>query len=149
MNLFKLLLSFLIIAIMMIFDGVELTPFCLGWFPVMLELLMLTYGVSTFFLHLGVFYEDLEYVISVLLNILMFFSGIFFSIERFLPEKGGRFLGTVNPMAFLITSMRNCLIYGKGIEPLPFLLWLVLSFCISLAGTQIIRRNENNYVKVR
>ena len=101
-NLFKLMLSFLIIALMMLLDGVRLTPAALGWFPVMLELLLVTYGVSAFFLHLGVFYEDLEYVISVLLNILMYFSGIFFSIERFLPGWGVELLSALIPWLFLL-----------------------------------------------
>ncbi len=148
-NLFKLMLSFLIIALMMLLDGVRLTPAALGWFPFMLELLLITYGVSAFFLHMGVFYEDLEYVVSVLLNILMYFSGIFFSIERFLPGWGGRALGSLNPLAFLITSMRNSIIYGRWIEPGPFALWLLISLTLSVAGTYLIRISENSYVKVR
>ena len=45
--------------------------------------------------------------------------------------------------------MRNSIIYGRWIEPKPFVLWLVISLTLSVAGTYLIRISENSYVKVR
>lgn len=148
-NVFKMLLSFLVVAVMMvryrIIPGVRIVFFV----PVLLTLIVFTFAVSSFMLHLGVYYEDLEYVVSILLNVMMFFTGIFYSIERLVPVPFGRILGTLNPMAFLIISMRKALIYGKEVSAGWLLFWLVLSAGLSIGGIWTVRRNENNYVKLR
>ena len=148
-NLFKMLLSFIVIGVMMLFYGVRLQARFIFVIPLFLTLLLFTYGISCFLLHLGVYYEDLEYFVAVLLNIWMYFSGLFYSIDRLLPGVAGQLLLTVNPMAFLINSMRNALVYGKSISVGWYFLWLLISGLLSVCGIVLIRRNENSYVKLR
>ena len=144
-----MMLSFVIIGILMICYRVKADVSMLYFIPVMLELMLFTFGVCCYVLHLGVYYEDMEYVISILLNILMFFSGIFYSIEGMLPGTIGCLLGTVNPVAFLIISMRNSLIYGRGMAGAGMIIWLPVFILLSYTGCRLIKRNENNYVKLR
>ncbi len=148
-NLFKMFLSFIIVAVMMILYGIRPGLPVLFVIPVFIVFLMFSYGVSCLFLHLGVYYEDLEYFVSVMLNIWMYFSGIFYSIERLLPGITGRVLTTANPMAFFITMMRNALIYKKYVPLQWLLVWLIISAIFAGSGIILIRRNENNYVKMR
>ncbi len=148
-NLFKMLLSFVIMVVMMLFYGVRIGPYFLYVLPVLITLFVFTFGISCFMLHLGVYYEDLEYFISVLLNIFMYFSGIFYSIERFLPGLAGRIAVTANPVAFLIQQMRSAMIYDRSVSVKWLLIWLLISAGLSLCGALLIKRNENNYVKLR
>ncbi len=148
-NVFKMMLSFLIVAVMIICYRIEVGGMLVFALPVLLLLILFTFAVSSFMLHLGVYYEDMEYVISILLNVMMYFTGIFYSIERLLPETYGRILGTLNPVAFLIISMRKALIYGGDISVEWLLIWAMLSAGLAFLGASVVRRNENNYVKLR
>ena len=148
-NLFKMFLSFIVIAVMILFYRVKVGVQLLYVLPVLVILFLFTFAVSCFVLHFGVYYEDLEYFIAVFLNILMYFSGTFYSIMRLLPGLAGRILVTANPMAFLITGMRNALVYGKRISISWSLLWFFVAGVLSVCGVVLIRKNENNYVKLR
>ena len=147
-NAFKMLLSFIIIFIMMIFYRVRLSPSFFYALPALLILFIFTYGVACFLMHYGVYVEDLGYIITILMSMLMYFTGIFYSIENRMPEPFGHILSLYNPVACLITVMRNALLYGKNASPAVLGIWFLVSALIAAAGTQLIYKNENSYVKV-
>ena len=148
-NLFKMLLSFIIVIVMIICYRVEVGASIAFVLPVLLTMFIFTFAISCFTLNLGVYYEDMEYVVAILLNAMMYFTGVFYSFDRLLPGTYGHILGTANPMAFFIISMRNALIYNGNISTEWLVIWLVLSTGLLFCGAGIIRRNENNYVKLR
>ena len=82
------------------------------------------------------------------MSMLMYFTGIFYSIENRMPEPFGHILSLYNPVACLITVMRNALLYGKNASPAVLGIWFLVSALIAAAGTQLIYKNENSYVKV-
>lgn len=147
-NAVKMALSFAIIVIMMVFYRVEITPFVLYVFPLLLLLFVFTYGICCYLMHFGVYIEDLAYITSILLKMLMYFTGIFYSIEKRVPAPYGHMLTLYNPMAYVITSLRNILLYQKPLSILPMIIWFFLSVLISISGTNLIYKNENSYVKV-
>lgn len=148
-NLFKMLLSFLIVIVMMICYRVEVGATIVFALPVLLTMVIFTFAISCFTMNLGVYYEDMGYVVAILLNATMYLSGVFYSFERLLPGIYGKILGTANPMSFFIISMRNAMIYNGDISLIWLLIWLVLSAGLLFCGARIVRRNENNYVKLR
>lgn len=147
-NAFKMLLSFVIIIVMMLFYRINISIYIINLIPALLVLFFLTYGISCFLMHYGVYLEDLAYIISILLKMAMYFTGIFYSIENRVPAPYGRLLTLYNPIAFLITAVRNALLYQKGCPLLPFSVWILLSIFLAAAGTKLIYKNENSYVKV-
>ena len=147
-NAFKMSLSFIIIILMMVFYHVPINICILYVPPTFVVLFILSYGISCFLMHYGVYVEDLAYIISILLNMMMYFTGVFYSIENRVPAPFGKILNTVNPMACLVTIMRNALLYRKGSSELYLLIWLIISLIIASAGTRLIYKNENSYVKV-
>ena len=56
-------------------------------------------------------------------------------------------LNRYNPVAFLITSARQCLIYEMTPGRKLLLLWLAVSLIIAAAGIRKIYKEENSYVK--
>lgn len=147
-NAAKMALAFVIIIIMMILYRVQITPYVLYTLPLLLFLFIFTYGISCYLMHFGVYLEDLAYITSILLKMLMYFTGIFYSIEKRVPSPYGHMLTLYNPMAYLITSLRNILLYQKSLLILPMIIWIFISILIAVSGTRLIYKNENSYVKV-
>ena len=111
-------------------------------------LFLFTFGCGTIFMHFGVFIDDLTYAISILLNLLFYLSGIFYDIETTMTPPLGEILVKVNPMAFLINSMRNALLYETAPDIVLMGLWLIVSVILCVVGVRIIYKYENSYVKV-
>ncbi len=145
-NGFKMLISFGIVVLMMIGYQIPVTLNLLYLFPILLTLGLLTFGCSCFMLHFGVYMEDLSHAISILLKVLFYMTGVFYNLETRIPGWG-TLLNRYNPVAFLLSSMRQCLIYGArpGLKLLA--LWFVVSLLLSVAGIRKIYKEENSYVK--
>ena len=98
-------------------------------------------------MHIGVFVADFSYVLGIVLNMLMYMSGIFYSFDNLTPPYG-MILQNVNPVAFLLTSMRQALMYSQTPNMIVMIIWALISMLLAIFGTMIIYKNENNYVKV-
>lgn len=145
-NGFKMLISFAIVWLMMIFYKVPISWNILYFVPIILILALFSFGCSCFLLHFGVYVADLSNVVAIVLRFVFYATGIFYNIEKKIPEIGG-ILNKCNPVAFLITSMRNCMIYEKTPNLKILLLWALFSFLLSWAGIMKIYKEENSYVK--
>lgn len=145
-NGFKMLISMAIVVLMMIFYQIPVTLNVLYFIPILLTLLLFTFGCSCFTLHFGVYVEDLSHAISILMKVLFYLTGVFYNLEKRIPEWGAA-LNQYNPVAFLLTAMRQSLIYGTTPNLLLLLLWFVVSVLLVAAGIWKIYREENSYVK--
>lgn len=147
-NGFKMLLSFGLALFMMVVFQVPVTWKVLYMIPCLLILFLFTFGCSAFLLHFGVFVEDLANVISIVLRLVFYLTGIFYSVESRIPAPYGEWLTRYNPLAFLITGMRKSLLYGEMPNTGFLLFWLIVSLLLTIAGIRTIYRNENSYIKV-
>lgn len=148
MNAFKLCLNFVIVIIMLALFQIKPTWNILYFIPIFIVMLLVTFGAGILLMHFGVYIEDLSYVISILLNMLMFFSGVFYSVETRLEYPLGKIAGTVNPMAFLMTSMRKAVMYGQCPDIIILIIWGVLGIILTYIGIKLLYKYENNYAKV-
>jgi len=146
-NGFKMMISFGIVVLMMVFYKVPLSANILFFLPILIILGIFSFGCSCFLLHFGVYVEDLSNVMTIVLRFLFYLTGIFYNIEKRIPEFG-ELLNRFNPVAFLITSMRKCLIYAETPDLLVMGFWFVVSLLIAMAGVRKIYKEENSYVKV-
>lgn len=147
-NGFKMLVSFGIVIVMMIFYKVPVTINIIYVVPIMLVFFLLTFGLGTILMHYGVYVNDLSYIVEILLRMLMYLTGIFYSIENRVPAPYGEILEQLNPAAYCIASVRNAVLYGKAPRLDLLVLWGILSVILSIIGVYTIYRNENAYVKV-
>ena len=144
-------ISFALTAVFMIFYRVPVTWKALWVIPLFLLLFIITYAVTTIITHFGVFVEDLLNVITVVLQLGFYVSGIFYSIEsRIMPKSEiiGTILINCNPIALIMTDMRNVLLYNGEPHYIALAVWAVVGIVISAIGTRIIYKHENSYVKV-
>ena len=145
-NGFKMLISFAIVIIMMIIWQIPISWNVLFVFPILLTLVLMAFGFACFLLHFGVYVEDLSNVTAIFLRLLFYATGIFYNIETKIKPYG-KILNQVNPIAFLITSLRKCLIYQTTPDCLLLLGWFVFSLLLAFLGVRKIYKEENSYVK--
>lgn len=147
----KMFVSFALTVVFMIFYQVPVTWKVLWVVPLWLLLFMITFAATTIVTHFGVFVEDLMNVITVVLQLGFYISGIFYSIEtRILPKNEivGNLLIHCNPIALIMTDMRNVLMYNREPHYISLAIWAVISIVISAIGIRTIYKHENTYVKV-
>lgn len=147
-NGFKMMISFSLVIIVMGIYRVPLTWNVLYFFLIMLMVLFVTFGMATFMLHFGVFVEDLFNVMNVVLKLMFYLSGIFYSITNRVPEPYLTILLKLNPMSLAINDMRSVLLYSEGPHLLALLIWLAIGIFLSVFGVYTIYKYENSYVKV-
>jgi len=148
LNMFKLAFSLVVLVPMIIIFRVPIGINILYVLPAYLTLVLLSFGVGMILLHFGVYVDDLAYAIGILMNMLMFMSGIFYDVLTTLPAPLNTIMMCCNPLAMLISSMRDALLYNR-ISNVPILLgWMMISVILCFVGVHIVYKNENAYVKM-
>lgn len=147
-NGFKMFISFLIVAGMLVFCRVPVSYRMIYAIPILVDLFLLTFGIGCFLMHLGVFVEDLSNVVNILLRFLFYMTGVFWNIMNRLPAPINKYICHLNPTAFLLSAMRDCLLYCKTPHRKLILMYFVIGLFLSVTGIRTIYRNENTYVKV-
>lgn len=147
-NGFKLGISMCLTIIMMIFYQVELSWQLIMIVPVFIEVFIFTFAIGCFMTHIGVFLEDLSNIMDIVLRMLMYFVGIFYSIPKRFVAPLNTYLVDWNPLALLIDSARKILLYNEPLNYHMLFFWGVISVVLAYAGIQLICKSENTYVKV-
>ncbi len=158
---FKMVVANLLVVITMIGYKVPLTWRFLWIIPITIVLIIVTFGVSTIIMHFGVFVEDLLNVVTVVLQLGFYISGIFYSIETigtkygFVTELKGKIdapydqlLVKLNPLALLISDLRRVILCNQDPHWVMLLIWTGVGLIASWIGVTIIYKFENSYVKV-
>lgn len=145
--LFKMLISWCLIAIFMLLFKVPLTLNILYVIPIMIVLYLITFGISTILMHFGIFVEDLANITTIVMKLVFYLSGIFYQISR-IPSPYSDILLKLNPIAFIIDNFRTVLLNGTH----PSFIWLgawgIVGLLLTTLGISIIHKYENSYAKV-
>lgn len=147
-NFVKMIISFSLVAIFMLYYHVNISFYILYIIPIIIVLFLFTFGISLFFMHFGVFVEDLTKVVPLALRLVFYMSGVFFSLKKRVPAPYGKILLTANPIAFLISTSRDVLLYSTAPNLLILGIWLIISLILIFFGIKLVYKYENTYVKV-
>ncbi len=145
---FKMCVSFSLVLVMIPMYHVPLTWRVICAVPIVIVLLLLTYAVSCVALNIGVFFDDLANIVTVLLRLVFYMSGIFYDINKRVPAPYNKLLLYGNPMGFLINCMRRCVLYEKLPSFKGLGIWFVAGLVVAVIGTRMIVKHENSYVKM-
>lgn len=145
---FKMLISFGVVAFMMLIFRVRPTVHIFEALPVLLVFFLFTFGLCNIFMHYGVYVNDLSYIVGIVLTMLMYLTGVFYDVGKRIPEPFGELMEKYNPVAFLLSSVRGALLYGQAPDWMMLGVWAFVSLMLILIGVATIYRNENAYVKV-
>lgn len=159
-HLFKMGVSLALVFILMILTGVNFTFYMFYLIPIIAILMIVTFGFSTILMHLGVFIGDFKNIVTVVLRLFFYTSGVFYSITDRISESLSKYLEPnmvdfvvfmmlkANPIAFLMDQSRVVLINGNHPDFMFLFIWLVIGLLLSLLGVHLIYKHENTYVKV-
>lgn len=148
LNLFKLSFSMIVLVVMLFVFKVHIGVNVLWVIPSYLATMLLAFGAGMIFMHFGVYVDDLAYAIGILLNMLMFLSGIFYNTMTSLSEPINTIIMTLNPVAIFVDTMRNALLYNT-VRNVPVLaIWFLISIILCCIGVHTVYKNENSYIKV-
>lgn len=148
LNFLKLLFSMIVLVIMLAVFQVHIGINIIWFFPAYLVMILLAFGAGMIFMHFGVYVDDLSYAVGILLNMLMFLSGIFYDVMLTLPEPLNGLMICLNPVAMFVDTMRQALLNNAAAN-LPILgVWFLISVILCYIGVHIVYKNENSYVKV-
>jgi len=146
-NAFKMGISLGLVAITMLLYRIPPSWTMLWVIPYLLLLFLLTFGFSCFLLHCGVFFEDLANIVRVGLRLLFYMSGIFYNPEVQLTSVVRYLMIRLNPTCYIITQLRNTVLYGQMPLWHWFIVWGVVGLIVSALGVALIYRYERRYVK--
>ena len=150
-NLFKMCISFGLVIITMVLYGVDVS-FNILYVPIIFAVLfVVTFGFATLFMHFGVFIEDLSNVVAVLLRLVFYMSGVFYSISDKLKSLNpiiSTVLSYGNPLALIISSLRDVLLYSRAPNLIALGVWFVVGLIVSVVGVNTVYKYENSYTKV-
>lgn len=147
-NGFKMGICWLIAIVMVVFYRVGFTFQVFMLIPILMLLCLLAFGIGCFLMHFGVYLEDLSNITDIVLRLLMYFVGVFYSIPKRVPAPFNVYLVKWNPVAYLVDCVRKILIYHTPLDYTTFVFWTIMSLVLTFAGIQLIYKNENAYIKV-
>ncbi len=150
-NLFKMCISFCLVVISMLIYRVDVGLNILYVPLIFVVLFVVTFGFATLFMHFGVFIEDLSNVVAVLLRLVFYMSGVFYSISDRLGSLSpwiAKLLSYGNPLALIISSLRNVLLYNTAPNLIALGIWLIVGLIVSVIGVKTVYKYENSYTKV-
>ena len=118
------------------------------WLPVLFFThLLFASGCGLITAHMMPFMNDVRYLVTLLLRVGMFLSGVFYRIDEAVAEQYRDSL-TLNPLAAVIAQMRLILVSGEA----PDLSWLLYVLAVSLlllaVGFSLISRHDKVYPRL-
>ena len=147
-NTVKFAISFLLVIITMVICRVPISLNVLYFIPIFIVIFLFTFGISSIFMHFGVFVEDLYNITNIGLRMMFYLSGIFYAIDSRIGEPWSTLLSKVNPTGAFITQLRDVLLYKMPMDYMLVLIWGIISIVLCYVGVKTIYKYENTYVKV-
>lgn len=134
----------LLISLFVLFGSLHSTIFYLP--IVMLPLLLICLGLSWFLASLGVFLRDINHIIGLIVQALMFLSPIFYPVS--VVPKELRFIYHLNPISFVVEDMRRIVIWGQP----PNWDWLIIGsivgFVVAFLGFAWFQKTRGGFADV-
>ena len=148
LNMFKLFFSLIILVPMLFIFKVHIGIGILWVIPAYVLMITISFAGGMILLHYGVYVDDLSYAVGILLQMMMFLSGIFYDTITSLPVPLNNVMLCLNPVAMFIDAMRNALLNNVVANVPLVILWFIISLLFMYVGIHIVYKNENGYVKV-
>lgn len=137
--------------ILLLFVGTLLVLGHVGWTMLLLPLVLLPFlllalGVAYFVSSLGVFVNDVKYIVGIVMQILMFATPIFYPMSV-VPEKF-RWILAWNPLTLFVEQARAVFLYGR--MPDWHSLWIatLVSFAVFQFGSFFFFRTKRGFADV-
>ena len=152
-NLIKMLIGLALALLITLIIGLPITVHLLEMIPVLFVYFVLVFGVSVICANIGVFVSDFSHVMTVVIRMLFYLSGVFYTLDRLEGNTlfGKPLLSVYNmicPTGFLIKQFRDVMMYGLSADWMRLGYWFAIGILLSVIGLAVMYRNEKVYMKV-
>lgn len=113
---------------------------------VAVPLVFLSLGVSWFLSGLGVYVRDVGYMVSLLLQVLLFATPVFYPMELVGPRL--RVLFEFNPLAFVVENVRRVVLWGKPPDWTGLALWSAVCAIVMVLGYAWFMKTKRGFADV-
>jgi lipopolysaccharide transport system permease protein len=144
-TLLDLLLGFCGLLVAMVFYGMSFHWQILLVFVLMIPVLALSLGLGIFFAALNVKYRDVKYILPFGLQIFLFISPVFYSLD-ILPEDA-LWMWKLNPLAGILENFRAAL-FGQHFDFLSLSVSCVISFSVFFLAIYVFHQMEDHFADV-
>lgn len=144
--LFHCLIAFLPLAIGLAFAHQQIPFTLLYLFLFLIPLVLLTCGASWILASAGVFFRDVQPILTAAITILMFMSAVFFPLKA-VPEKWRGWI-SLNPMVHLIEGARAAIIWGATPDWTAYVVLLTGGLVVFWIGYFIFDRSKSAFADV-
>lgn len=119
------------------------------WVPVIAVVQsMLAYGMDLFLSAINVYIQDMEYIISFILQMVFYGTPIIYELSQFAGGNPVLYkLIQLNPMTMLVESYRNCFMYSLPPNWLKLGCVALLSAVLIVAGTFFFNRMQKGFAE--
>lgn len=107
-------------------------------------LIIFNYGISLILSALYIFYRDMQYLYSLLLQVIMYGSAIFYNIDILSSNYQVAFY--LNPLYIYITFIREVVIYNRTPDVLFFQLSALYAIISFMAGMYMYKKNNYKFI---
>jgi len=129
-----------IVAIILILNGMPVTLYWLQVFYYLFAMIFLLTGITWFTSSISLFFPDINYIITIVMRVMFFFTPIFWQAKD-IPEKMAVYF-RLNPLYYLINGYRDSFLYGKGfwLHPADTLYFWSIALVFMLLGVVVFKR---------
>ncbi|MBS0877740.1 MULTISPECIES: ABC transporter permease [unclassified Tatumella] len=140
------LISYIILLVALIIFKDSLHPECAIVIVLLLPIYLMTLGVTYFISAISVFVRDVGQVIAIFNMAFMFLSPIFFPMER-MPKKF-QAIASYNPIAYIVTQVRDSLIFERGFNWDGYFIATLTSLVIFAFGFWVFSSLKKDFADV-
>lgn len=144
-TLFDLLLGFTGLLVAMAFYGISFHWQILLVFVLIIPVVALSLGIGIIFAALNVKYRDIKYILPFLLQILLFISPVFYSLDM-LPQDALA-MWRLNPLTGILENFRAAL-FGQPFDYYSLSISFVVSFAVFLLAVYVFHSMEDYFADV-
>ena len=120
--------------------------------PLLALIMLLSYGLGLYLAIISAYFSDISKIMNYILRAGFFLSPVLFPASKVIdsdrvPEIIKQLYG-INPMAWIITSMRSVLLESQLFQWNKFIILLVIIIVIIQGGLILVRKNTSRIIKM-
>lgn len=147
---FLISLSVLVVvmAYFMLFKETKLTvsPYMLLSFVPIIILFILCIGVGLILATLNVYFKDVEYMYDVFCLLLFYATPIFYEVGSLHLSRVYSYVLMANPLYSIVSMFRDCILFGKMMNPSHILYSLGFSLVMLLIGSIVFYKKQDEFI---
>ncbi len=140
-----LLINLFVLSFFILVAGIKFSFTFIFIVPIVIELILLSFGISLMLASIYLRFRDLLHIWTVMLQLGFWATPIIYPINV-VPDKY-RILIYINPMARIIQSFREVVIYGERIDAMDMLITFAGITIFIILGYFLFTRNQKHFAE--